>query len=224
MMNVKEYITSLNRYMLTEDEVKQILIEYDIPTTKFVVIKDCGDITDLSLSYPVAVKICSPRILHKTDVDGIKLNVRNYAELVDIIADMNERFSNERILIEPMEKPGIELIIGLLNDKTFGMTLMTGLGGIFTEIYKDVSFRVIPISRYDAEQMLNDLKASKILDGYRGIKVNRTIIIDILLRTSKLGVDLAEYIDQMDLNPVFVRENDAVVVDAKMILKRKVQI
>jgi acyl-CoA synthetase (NDP forming) len=96
---------------------------------------------------------------------------------------------------------------------------MCGIGGIFTELYKDVTFRVVPIERYDAEQMIEELKGKKLLEGFRGIKANKQLVIDLVLKISKLGEELIDHIDQMDLNPVFIYENDLCVVDAKLILK-----
>jgi len=118
-----------------------------------------------------------------------------------------------------MAKEGVEIIIGLVQDPTFGLSIMCGIGGIFTELYKDVTFRVVPIERYDAEQMIEELKGKKLLEGFRGIKANKQLVIDLVLKISKLGKDLDDHIDQMDLNPVFIYENDLCVVDAKLILK-----
>jgi acyl-CoA synthetase (NDP forming) len=118
-----------------------------------------------------------------------------------------------------MEDKGVEIIIGLTQDPTFGLSIMFGIGGILTELYKDVTFRVVPIERYDAEEMVNEIKAAKLLDGFRNIPANKKLVIDLLLKVSKLGEELIDRIDQMDLNPVFVYADDICVVDAKLILK-----
>jgi len=118
-----------------------------------------------------------------------------------------------------MEEKGVEIIIGLIQDSTFGLSIMCGVGGIYTELYEDVSFRVIPIDRYDAEQMIEEIKGKKLLEGFRNIPANKQLVIDLLLKVSKLGTELDDRIDQMDLNPVFVYEKSLCVVDAKLILK-----
>jgi acyl-CoA synthetase (NDP forming) len=96
---------------------------------------------------------------------------------------------------------------------------MCGIGGIFTELYKDVSFRVVPIDSYDAAQMIEELAGKKLLEGFRGFKANKQLVVDLVLKVSKLGEKLIDHVDQMDLNPVFVYENRICVVDAKLILK-----
>jgi acyl-CoA synthetase (NDP forming) len=96
---------------------------------------------------------------------------------------------------------------------------MCGIGGIFTELYKDVTFRIVPIDRYDAEQMIEEIKGKKLVEGFRNIRANKQLVIDLLLKVSNMGQELDEHIDQMDLNPVFVYEDDLCVVDAKLILK-----
>jgi acyl-CoA synthetase (NDP forming) len=118
-----------------------------------------------------------------------------------------------------MEEKGVEIIVGLIQDPTFGLSIMCGIGGIFTELYKDVSFRVVPIDTYDAVHMIEELEGKKLLEGFRGMKADKQRVIDVVLRVSQLGEELIEYVDQMDLNPVFVYEDHICVVDAKLILK-----
>ena len=219
-MDITTFIESLqSRKNLSEDEVKTLIREYDIPTTVFKTIAPGGDISAISVEYPAVMKVCSPNILHKTDVNGVILNIGDGEDLRDAYNSLRERFPDDKVLVENMEKDGLELIMGILNDDSFGPSIMVGLGGVFTEVLEDVSFRVIPITRYDAEKMIQELKSSKVFDGYRGIAVDKTLAIDILLKLSALGQDLGEYLSQMDLNPVLLREKDAVVLDAKMILR-----
>jgi acyl-CoA synthetase (NDP forming) len=120
-----------------------------------------------------------------------------------------------------MEEKGVEIILGLVQDKTFGLCIMAGIGGILTELYKDVTFRIVPIDRYDAEQMVDEIKGKRLLEGFRNIPANKELVIDLIIKLSRIGEELNENIDQMDLNPVFVYENDICVVDAKLILKKK---
>ncbi len=216
-MDVKEYLRSIGRNTLEEIEVKNILKEYNINVPKGIVVNNLDKIE--GIEFPVAIKVSDPEILHKTDVGGVILNIRNEDELFDKFKEMKEKFPKSRFLIESMERPGLEMIIGIINDKNFGQTIMLGMGGIFTELYRDVTFRLIPIDRRDAYSMIEDLKASKVFEGFRNMKPNKDELVELLLKVSKLGMDLEGFIEQLDLNPVFVRENDTVVVDAKMILK-----
>jgi len=218
-MDPKEFLSKLNRKSLSEDEVKDILDHYGFKTPARMVIAPGEDVREPDFEYPVVMKVCSPNILHKTDVGGVKLHIDDYEQMKEAYADMRKKFPEEKILVEEMKRPGVEAIIGVIEDPTFGLTVMVGLGGIYTELYKDVSFRVLPITEDDADEMLKDLKAHEIFEGFRGIKTNRQALIETLVNVSKMALDLQDYMSQMDLNPVFVREEDTVVVDAKMVLK-----
>ena len=204
---------------LAENEVKDLLKEYGIRTTNYKVVKEESDLENLGLKFPVALKVCSNKILHKTDVGGVKLNIENKEELVKTFKEFKKKFPNENLLIDQMEEKGVEIIIGLVQDPTFGLTLMAGIGGIYTELYKDVTFRVVPLDRIAAEEMVEEIKGKKLLEGFRNIPANKKLVIDLILKTSKIGEELMDHIDQMDLNPVFVYKEDICVVDAKLILK-----
>ena len=182
-------------------------------------IKSKKEIESLDLHFPVALKVCSRKILHKTDVNGVKLNIQNMDELYSSFDDFHKRFPKENLIIDEMKEKGVEAIVGLVQDPTFGLCIMSGVGGIFTELYKDVTFRVVPIDEYDAKEMIEEIKGKKLLEGFRNIKADKQQFIDLLLKVSKIGEELIDYVDQMDLNPVFIYENDICVVDAKLILK-----
>ena len=204
---------------LAENEVKDILKMYNIETTKYQVVNNLKDLDTLNLSFPVALKVCSREILHKTDIDGVKLDIKNKNELIQTFKEFRKKFPNEKFLVDQMVDKGVEIIIGLIQDPTFGLSIMCGIGGIFTELYEDVSFRIIPIDSYDAKQMIEEIKGKKLLEGFRNIKANKKLVEDLLIKVSQIGEELKNYIDQMDLNPVFVYKNDICVVDAKLILK-----
>ena len=206
---------------LAENEVKDLLRAYGIPTTKYQVVRTEKDLEKLTLRFPVALKVCSPTILHKTDVGGVVLNIQNTDELKKTFRAFRKKFPSENILVDQMEEKGVEIIVGLVQDPTFGLSIMCGIGGIFTELYKDVSFRVVPIDSYDAAQMVEELAGKKLLEGFRGVKANKQLVIDLVLKVSKLGEEFIDQVDQMDLNPVFVYEKRICVVDAKLILKEK---
>lgn len=206
---------------LSEKEVKDLLKEYNIKTTQYKVVKTEEELESIDLKFPVAMKVCSGKILHKTDVGGVKLNIQNPEELKKEFKKFKKKFPKEDILIDQMEEKGVEVIIGLVQDATFGLTIMVGVGGIYTELYKDVSFRVIPLmNRQSAIEMLDEIKGKKLLEGFRNIKADKDQVIDLLMKVSKIGEELMDHIDQMDLNPVFVYEDDYCVVDAKLILKK----
>ena len=204
---------------LAENEVKDLMSYYDIQTTKYKLVERVEDLNKINLLYPLALKVCSNKILHKTDVGGVKLNIQNYVELEKTFKIFKQKFPNEKFLIDQMEEKSIEIIIGLVQDPTFGLTIMVGIGGIYTELYNDVSFRIIPIDRYDAKEMIEEIKGKKLLEGFRNIKANKELVVDLLLKVSKIGDELKDNIDQMDLNPVFVYSDKICVVDAKLILK-----
>jgi len=204
---------------LAENEVKDILRAYGIPTTRYQLVHTQKDLEKISLKFPVALKVCSTKILHKTDVGGVRLNIQTTEELKQAFSEFRQKFPTEALLVDQMEEKGVEMIVGLVQDPTFGLSVMCGIGGIFTELYKDVSFRVVPIDAYDAAQMVEELAGKRLLEGFRGMKANKQLVLDLILNVSRLGEELIQYVDQMDLNPVFVYEDRVCVVDAKLILK-----
>lgn len=206
---------------LAEDEVKAILRKRGIDTPKSIVLSKGQLPAEIPLSFPLVVKIRSADVLHKTELKGVALNIRDIETLEQTVAEMGSRFPGEDLLVECMEPSGVEIIVGLIEDGTFGLSIMCGIGGVLAELYQDVSFRRVPINRLDADSMLRELKAHALFEGFRGIKANREAVIDLLLKVSSLGQDLRGHIDQMDLNPIIVREDKAVVVDAKLIWKER---
>ncbi len=205
--------------VLREDEVKSILKEQGIPVPDFFVIEKGGSPALHDLRYPMVAKVCSDRILHKTDSRGVLKDIRNKEQLLDAIGELRERFPEECVLIETMEEGDVELIVGITQDEVFGPTIMFGLGGVLAELYKDVTFRTIPINEYDADEMMSELKGAKVLNGFRGIRVDKDSIRDLLMKISKLGEDMSNELEQLDVNPVLASEKGVVAVDAKMILR-----
>ena len=218
-----------NRLALIEPEAKTICKEYGIPTPSFSVASNAKEAIKISESfgYPIVLKIVSPDILHKTDAGGVivDLNSANDVEKAyDQIIDSSKRYKKDAkiqgILVQKMAPKGTEIIIGGLKDPQFGQTLMFGLGGVFVEILKDVTFRIAPIDESDAKSMINEIKAYPILQGYRGQPpVDQGAIVDILLAASRLLMDLP-MINQMDLNPIMAYEKGASVVDARILIKK----
>ena len=215
--DIKKYLE--RKGPLAENEVKDLLRAYKIRTTRYKLVSKIEDLEKIDLKFPVALKVCSSKILHKTDVGGVKLGIKNLDELKETFKVFRKKFPRENLLVDQMEEKGVEIIIGLIQDPTFGLSIMFGIGGILTELYKDVTFRVVPIERVDAEEMVQEIKGKQLLEGFRNIPANKELVIDLIFKVSKLGEELIDHIDQMDLNPVFVYADDLCVVDAKLILK-----
>ena len=222
-------IISSKHKVITEDSAKEILKNYGINVPPYSIVTDAENAVAKAkqIGFPVVAKIVSAEILHKTDVKGVKVGINSEQEIRQTFEDMYGRLSRQfevtGVLIEKMMPAGVaELIIGLQNDPQFGPIIMLGLGGIYTEIFRDVSFRVLPITKNDAEQLIENLRGKQILKGFRGSEpVNIDVITDALVKIGKLGIDMASYYESIDFNPVIVYHDDYRVVDAKIILREK---
>jgi acyl-CoA synthetase (NDP forming) len=217
------------RNALDESAGKQLLAAHGVKVPQSRVAKGVADVDAVmnGLQTPVVVKVMSPDILHKSDAGGVKINLRSAAEVKAAIEGMLNapKIKGARIegfLVEEMAPAGHELVIGGLRDPQFGPLVMVGLGGIFVEILKDVSFRLCPITRIDAEEMLAELKGVAILNGARGSKpASMDAIIDVLLKVggeNGLLMQHAADISEADINPLIVSDTAAVAVDARFIL------
>ena len=217
-----------NRTYLLEHESKTIIQTYKLPVTQFKIAETEDEAVKAAdtIGYPVVLKILSPDVIHKSDVGGVIVNVKD-ADAVrqgyqSIISNVKKHVGKARIrgiFVEEFAPAGVEVIIGAIKDPQFGPALMFGLGGIFVEVLKDVSFRVAPITKYDAQEMLQEIKGYPILTGVRGQEPRDTgALVDILLKVSKLVIDYPA-INQLDLNPVFSYSKGAKCVDARIILE-----
>jgi acetyltransferase len=220
-----------NGNVLLENEAKALLTLSGIMLPEEILVKRASELDSVAQQFSgqaVAMKIVSKDILHKSDAGGVKLNLRTvhdyHAAYDTIIANAkiyNINADITGVLVAPMAKKGVEIIIGMVNDPIFGSVLMLGLGGIFVEVLKDVTFRKLPLSRYDAESMLGSIKAKKILSGVRGMKgVDRSAIIELLLKVSSL-ISAYPEIAELDLNPVIAYSDGYAVVDARVILQEE---
>ncbi len=218
---------------MTEIEAKGIFKAYGLPVAQTILATTEEEAVKLAaqIGYPVVMKIVSPDILHKSDAGGVKVNVKNADE---VRAAYNEILANARaykpeadihgVAIQEMAPWATEVILGSINDPTFGPTVMFGLGGIFVEVLKDVTFRVAPVNEAMAAQMLTDIKGAPILAGVRGEKPrDRAALAEVLSRYSQMITDLGDEIAESDANPVIVYEEGqgVKVVDARIILKTK---
>ena len=214
-----------NTKVITEETAKGILSEYAISVPEFALVKDVDSaVTEARrLGFPLVAKIVSPQILHKTDVGGVKIGLKDEESVKAAFNDMYDRLSKDYdvkgVLLEKMVPKGVEMIVGLQNDPQFGPVMMVGLGGIFTELFKDVSFRVLPLTKEDALEMIEELQGKMLLKGYRGSEpINMEILTNALLNIGKLGYDISPYYDSIDFNPVIVYPDSYYVADAKIIL------
>ena len=216
------------RKALLEPEAKTICMEYNIPVTIFKLSKNEDEAIEFAkqIGFPVVLKVVSPNIVHKSDVGGVILNLRNDLEVgvaYRSILERSKKYVPEGqivgVLVQEMAPQSTEVIIGAIKDAQFGQTLMFGLGGIFVEILKDVTFRIAPLAREDAYEMVSEVKAFPLLKGYRNTPPSDLdAIINILLNTSRLVMDYPE-IKELDLNPIMAYETGAKTVDARIILE-----
>ena len=205
-----------------EHESKAVLESLGITTTGTGVAGTEDEAVEIfsALDCPVAMKVLSPDVVHKSDAGGVKLNLKNGDEVRSAYREICQAFSGKRlegISVQKMARPGVEAIVGVANDATFGPVLMFGLGGVFVEVLKDVSFRSIPISSSDAKDMIEEIKGYALLRGYRGYSSDINALEKLLLSVSDFVMDNPD-ISEMDLNPVFLYPEGYMVVDARIIL------
>ncbi len=221
------------RTVLLESEAKSIAAAYGIPVPKFYLAKSPIDAISAAeyIGYPVVMKIVSPDILHKTDVGGIKAGISSSEEVEDayeeIIMNVTKYVPRAKIygvLVEKMADKGVETIIGVTKDLQFGHLIMFGSGGIYTELFKDVAFSLIPMAREEIQDLMGRTKIFNILRGYRGMPASDIKRLeDILLRINQLIIDFPEIVE-LDINPLRVYEagRGAIALDIKMVLTKEV--
>jgi acyl-CoA synthetase (NDP forming) len=232
MMNQKNQIIEdairHGRNLLTEIEAKLVFKDAGVPVVETRLAKSRREAAAIGteIGFPVVLKIVSRNIIHKSDAGGVKVGLKNKTEVVkaygEIMAAAKEKFPKQKIdgvAVQKMARPGIEIIIGVFKDAQFGPVIMFGLGGIFVEVLKDVSFRIIPIARRDAAKMIKEIKGYPLLKGYRGMEpANLPSLEDILLKVSDFTERTPE-IKEIDLNPIIAYKDSAVAVDARIVLE-----
>ncbi len=216
------------RKALLETEANAVCREYGIPVTRFELSRNENESVKYAekIGYPVVLKIVSPDVIHKSDVGGVIVNLKNADEVKAahkrIIENVRKHKHTARIvgiLVQEMAPPSTEIIIGSTKDPQFGPAIMFGLGGVFVEIMKDVAFRIAPITEEEASEMITEVRAYPLLTGYRNSPpADIAAIIKILLNVSKLVTEHQE-IKELDLNPVMIYPKGAKTVDARIILE-----
>jgi acyl-CoA synthetase (NDP forming) len=216
------------RSILTEFESKRILKQVGIPVVETRLAKTQKEAISLSqkMGFPVALKIASPDVVHKSDSGGVKLSLNSVVEVKkaydEILKKVGKQFPHAVIhglSVQKMVRPATEVIVGISKDPQFGPVVMFGLGGIFVELFKDVSFRVIPVGRRDVQEMIKEIKGYPLLEGYRGKEpANIPALVEIILKLSK-WVKQNHQIKELELNPIFAYRDKALAVDARIILE-----
>lgn len=210
---------------LSEYDSKRVLAAYGVPVTRERLVKSAADAATAAgkLGYPVVLKGCAPDLMHKTEAGLVAVGLRTAKDLKDAYRKMVERAGPDfkgGFLVQEMVKGDRELMVGMIRDEQFGPSVMFGLGGIFTEVLEDVSFRLAPLKVSDARSMMSEIRAAKILDAIRGMeKVDRAVLARILVGVGQVAVDHPE-IAEIDINPLIIAGANPVAVDGLVVLRQ----
>lgn len=230
--NVLDSVREEGRSNLTEIESKKVLSASEIPVTETILAEDELEAVDAAreLKYPVVMKVASPDIIHKSDIGGVRVGLTSEIEVRQAYNDILEnaegfdRSADVRgVLVQRYVPDAQEVIVGITQDSTFGPTVMFGLGGVWVEILEDISFRLAPVSKEDAEEMIQEIGGYPVLSGARGeTRLDIDALVEIIVKTSQLPMEY-DSISEIDLNPIFVMEEGkgAEAVDARIFLKEE---
>ena len=221
-MDIIDEAIKKGRSSLSEFEAKQLLAAYRIPTTREILVESEKNLlaAAAAIGYPLVLKGCSADIAHKTEKNLVRIDIRNDQEAVAAFRDISAGMEQDQIpvLVQEMIQGQRELAAGLVRDARFGACVMFGLGGIFTEVLEDVSFRVAPLKRLDALEMMREIKGHKILTAVRGMEaVDINALADILVNIGRVGLDHRQ-IKEIDINPIIISGSRPIVVDALVLL------
>jgi len=216
------------RSLLTEIEAKELLKQagIDVVDTRLATSKEEATSISQELGFPVVLKIASADVVHKSDAGGVKLDLKTakqvgkaYDDIMKAIKKEYPQANIQGVSVQKMARPGVEVIIGMSQDAQFGPVLMFGLGGILVEILKDVSFRIVPLVKRDAREMIREIKGYPLLEGYRGSEpVDVSNLEELMLKVSDF-VEQNPEVKELDLNPIFAYKDGAVAVDARVVLE-----
>lgn len=216
------------RTLLTEIEAKNLLKQAGISVvdTRLAASEDEAVAISREMGFPVVLKIASPDVVHKTDAGGVKLNLKTSAQVAKAFEDIMKSIKNQYpeakiqgVSVQKMARPGVEVIIGMSKDAQFGPVIMFGLGGVWVEVLKDVSFRIVPLEPRDAREMIQEIKGRPLLEGYRGQEAVDIANLEKLILKVSGFVEKHPEIKELDLNPVFAYKDGATAVDARIILE-----
>lgn len=227
--SVVELARSEGRDLLNEVEAKQLLAQAGVPVVETILATSLEEAKQVAekIGYPVVIKVVSADISHKSDVGGVKIGLVDAEEVghaYQAIMANSKKALPEAVItgvaVQGMASEGIEVIVGMVRDPQFGPVMMFGLGGIFVELLKDVSFRVLPLAERDARQMVDDIKGQAILDGVRGqASADKAAIRELILNVGQF-IEQHPEIQELDMNPVFAYAEGAIAVDARIVLTR----
>ncbi|MBI4824127.1 MAG: acetate--CoA ligase family protein [Nitrospirae bacterium] len=217
-LKVREFLERHEGSVLLEHELKGLLKDIGLPVPKGIFIGKNGHIPKLSLSYPLVAKVTSSSIISKTEVKGIRLDIKDKEGLNQAVRELLEIKDAEGVLVEEMAKEGLEVIVGGTLDEQFGPVVMFGLGGVFVETFRDISFALSPLNRQDAYELIRQTKGCKLLEGRRGISYDIDALIKIIIAVGK--IISSGFIEEIDLNPIRIYKEGAIILDAKTKAKR----
>ena len=214
-----------NRTTLSEHESKELLRSYGIPVTREEEVSDEKSLLKVvrEIGFPLVMKGCAPQLTHKTERGLVRVDIRTEQEALMVFREMTREMKDENgtVLVQEMIKGSRELVAGLTRDAQFGPCVMFGLGGIFTEVLGDVSFRMAPIDKEDAIDMMKEIKARKILGAMRGMPAaDLDSVADILMKVGRIGLKESR-IKEIDINPMIVSGTKPIAVDALVVLNSK---
>ncbi|MBN2187412.1 MAG: acetate--CoA ligase family protein [Dehalococcoidia bacterium] len=214
--------------ILTEVESKELLKQWGIPVveTKLAGTKKEAVSISKEIGFPVVLKIISPDVVHKSDSGGVRLGLANATQVSnaysEIMSSMRQKYPQaaiQGVSVQPLARAGIEVIVGVSQDPQFGPVIMFGLGGVLVEVLKDVSFRIVPVTRRDAQEMIKEIKGYPVLEGYRVHEpANISALEELIVKVSRF-IEQNPQIKELDLNPIFAYKDKAVAVDARIILE-----
>jgi acetyl-CoA synthetase (ADP-forming) len=218
---IKDFIEkTAGRKTFLEHEIKGFLRGIGLSIPNGIFVGHGEKIPEIKLKYPLIAKVSSSKITSKSDVGGIESGIIEKDELIDIVGKLMQIKDAEGVIIEEMAPQGLEVIVGGIIDKQFGPVVMFGLGGILVELYKDTAFALAPMKKDDAIWLIQQVKGYKLIQGYRGHPpVDEESLIEVILTVSEIIA--SGYVEEIDLNPVSLYPEGAIILDAKMVLKEK---
>ncbi len=214
--------------VLTEVESKELLKRRGIPVVETKLARSKREAISIAkeIGFPVVLKISSPQVVHKSDSGGVRLGLatstqvsKAYSEIASSIRQKHPQAIIQGVSVQAMVPQGVEVIVGISQDPQFGPVIMFGLGGVLVEVLKDISFRIVPVTHRDAQEMVREIKGYPILQGYRGQEaVDIPSLEELIVKVSQF-VEQNPQIKELDLNPVFAYKDKAIVVDARIVLE-----